>query len=380
MKPLKILKTLCWVCTFSFLTSYGFGQNVNKDIDQWFLKERRMNITSLCQHPAGTVVAIAASGGEPVMIYNVAERKIIREIPVFATPRGYALQFSATGKYLLAQERRISFLPMKSLTTQHLVIDVETGQVVRDLGKLADAKITPDEQFVFTLYDNTVSRINVQTGETVTQFEVQEATNAIGLSSDGKQVLVSHRPTKEQLEQIPYMRNDKKNIKPALKYRQMVSAFDAETGSRMYLVPEIYDIVNQIYNVPASSRAYIFSLPSAKVNAVGYQGYVNMINLEDGQPLRESYSSLSPEQPAMQYEPSQHLFGISSTEKFPVLNIYDAATGTMVEQFDTRHRTFAAAETDGYKGSVAAFTFLPEPGKILVGYGNTLTLWTLKSN
>jgi Tol biopolymer transport system component len=218
---------------------------------------------------------------------------------------------------------------------------------------------------------------------------VDQATNAVALSPDGRTLAVSHRPTEEQLTLVPSFRNDKKALKAALKYRQMVSLYDAGTGELKRTVPEAYDIIRAMGYTADGARLLVYSSQDTRagtapmaggnqwnLSLVDRPGYVQQVDGATGEPLRAGFQSLMNE-PFLAVSPDGRTLALSSTEgrNKRKLTLYDTDSGETLELIDLeqKHR-YDTGEQELHDGRLA-YGWLPD-GRLLIGLGGDLGIHT----
>ncbi|MCB0397597.1 MAG: hypothetical protein KDD36_13160 [Flavobacteriales bacterium] len=327
--------------------------------------------------PDGNTIACAGAQGFPLFLYDWRNDKVIKKFDVGNWYAGAKVEYSAKGNYLLLQQTFfIDWAPNKDREVNFEIVNAESGEIVQKIDNAHSVKIAEDESFYVVLKGDDVTFYELPSGNKKQSFTVPDATNSVAISPDGKLIAVSHKPTAPLLQQVPSIRNDKKAIKPALKYRQMISIYDAETMQKKFTVNEVYDIIYRLQFSKDGYRLFSYSIPHTKmqVSNAGRQGYIYMIRMPEGETLRTSFMSLSTYEPDFTENNDKSLFGVVSFDVAPQINIHDFETGKLVNRFDTRQRL-----RDALKGKMggdgrASFAFLPDDSIIIVT-GNMTIIW-----
>jgi len=375
------MKSTAKILVILLFTLEVSAQNINEQFEKIALSEDRINISSIALSPDGNILAVGCGSKTPLYLYDWKKREITNEIQLNAkyTSLGYKVYFSAKGNYLLLQEQKIAYNPSKPRKVPYAIVDLNNEEVIHQFPNIEDVKISSDEKYVFSLENGVLFKRELNGGRVIKSKAVKYAGNALAISKDGSKIILSHKPHKQDLSNVPSIRNDKKAIKPALKFREMVSVFDSESFEKIETVPEIYDIVNQLHYSPDGNKILVYSVPHHKVNDVGHQGYVNVIDANSLKPKREAYLSRSTFQPDFEYNQTGSMFGISSVETFPTLNIYNVEQGNIIDMFDTKNRIGKSRKKGFYPGTNSGFVFLPLSEEIIMAYGNSLIYWKLEN-
>lgn len=366
----KLLILAFFACYFSS------AQNINESAEKVKLFDQRVDISSMAFSKDYSTLLIGIAKSKKLIYYNWKQRKIDQEITLNEVPKKFKIYVSNTGKYLLLQEQRLAYSTNTVRELSYTVVDYQSGKTLITLARVHDAKITPDEKYLVVLEKNTLKKIDLSSGNIVKKQLIKNARNALAVTSDN-QILIAHKPNLEELKQHPSMRNNKRALKPSLKFREMISSYDFQSFQRMAVIPEIYDVVNQINCQYSKNKVTVYSIPHTKYNNIGFQGTINVIELPDNIPTRESYMSRSSIQPDFKYSANEQFFGTVSQEQFPTINIYDTQTYSLVDAYDTQLRILKSAKKGEYMGKSACFVFTPN-NQVIIAYGNTLIYWTME--
>lgn len=355
---------------------------VNQDFEKFQMSDSKTLISSLALSPDDNYVVATCVQGFPMHIYDWRKRETIKKIDVKGYNAGQRATYSSDGKYLLLEQKFYSnWNPNKDKKSNFLVVDINAGSKLYEIDNQNDASFTADSRFLITMEEEKIIFRDIRTGKEIRSLKIPEATNSFAISRDGKTIAVSHLANKKDLESVPSIRDHKKAIKEALKYRQMISFYDAESGKKKTTVNEVYDIVYKLKYVEDGKTLVCYSIPHSKLQAstAGRQGYINKIDPNTAEASRVSFLSLSSMEPDVKLSHNNKLLGvISVTDKgSPSLNIYDFNSGDMLESINIRTR-LGAAFRDGEFGGFWSFTFLPDDKQVLIASGNRLIMWNLK--
>ena len=293
---------------------------------------------------------------------------------------GAKVFYSSKATYLLLQQIiAVNFAPNKKRELAFEIVNTETGEIVQKIDKAHAVQIANSELFYIVLRGNEVSLHELPSGKKLNSFIVDNATHSVAISPDEKTIAISHRPTLEQVKNVPTIRNDKKAkkaIKPALKYREMISLYDAKSFQKIKTVNELYDIVYQLQFSKDGKLLYNYSIPHIKMQtaSAGKQGYIYAVQMPDGEPTRISFMTLATFEPDFTENESGALFGVMSTDGFPELRVYNNLNGRLLYRFNMRQRLSDAFKKKMMGDNKASFVFLPD-GNILMVSGNQTLLW-----
>lgn len=362
------MKHLIYSVVFLLLSSTVVAQNINENFEKWPVLEKAINITGMDISPDGKTLAMVCGRKQPLMLYDYASRKVIKEIDVKTEQLGYNVYYSSQGNYLLLQEKKIETSFKKAKRADYAVVDLAMGEVIHRYTKISDAKISQDEKYLITLENGTVYFRDINSGKAIRQFQPEEACNAIAISPDGKDLAVVIKPSKKEVMMVASIRADKKAIKATAKYRHMITVYDAETMQLQQVVQEFYDNINLLFYTDDGEKLLSFNMAS--------NSYVNVaLPKNDYQPTREGYLSRTSTQPEFSYSPKGDYFGIATLETFPSINIYNVESGSVVDRYDTKMKIWKNIKKKVYAGTNTSFVFLPDNKHVLIAYGNSLIKW-----
>lgn len=368
MKYLLIL----FFCMVSF---FGVAQTQNyKVID---VPGNEGYFSSIELAPDGKTLALGTEKGF-ILMWDLETKKVTRSIELSGFKHGPYMSFTSDGKYILLLEQIYTRYAIdKDIPTRVVVLDVATGQVLIDKPHLNAAKITPDNKTLVGLKDGEIIFWNILSGKEEKRFKPDNATSSFAICKDGELVAVAQKPTQSDLENIPTIRGDKKAVKEALKYREVVVFYDIKTLSRQFMADDIFDMVFSMQSFPDANTLYLFNAPNSKLNpsntGAKRNGYIHLVNPENGAVSRTIYASNATE-PIYKENSDGKYFAVTSIEqKFYVLNtvqLFDRETGELLKVFKNDFRLL-----EGDHMGRASFEFLPDHETMVMGYGSKLVLW-----
>ncbi|TXB64557.1 hypothetical protein FRY74_08880 [Vicingus serpentipes] len=372
MKNLLVISIL-----FFCLSSYAQS---NDNFKEFKLGDEKSLRSGIAISPDGKTIAIAGMQSFPLFIYDWENDKIIKKFDVGNWYAGAKVDYSAKGTYLLLQQTFYNdYNPNKDREVDFEIVNSESGKIVQKINKAHSVKISNSETFYVVLSGDKVDFYELPSGNKIKTLIVEKATNSVAISPDEKWLAVSHRPTLEQVKNAPTIRNDKKAkkaIKPALKYREMISLYNVETLTLDKTINELYDIIYRLQFSKDGSELLSYSIPHSKMqlSTAGRQGYIYSIEMPAGTPKRTAYMTLSIYEPDFHENTDKNVFGVVSTDKFPEIILYNYKTGRALTKFNLVTRLGQAIKSGMMTDSRASFAFLPN-NKVLIVSGTKTILW-----
>lgn len=381
---------LCALAVGSLLVLLCLAQVINEDaLRKLPLPQRPGVIAGLEVMPDGHTIAAGFSKDGGLVLLDTNGWRIVREIPVRGFPDGPRLSASMDGRYLLLKNiGRLTVEGRRDMKGEQAVLDVSAGRILVDGGLAEDGAMSCDGRLFATLDGDRVTVRSVPDGSTVRSIEVKDATNAIAISPDGKLLAVSHRPNEADLVNVPSVRNDKKGLKAALKFRQVVSLYHLEDGTLWRTVNEVYDIIRSMAFTPDGAQLLVYSSadPRSQRSAAGLNelnftlvdrpGHVEQVDARTGEPMRVGFMCRMNE-PFLAAHPASHTIALSSTEGHNKrkLLLFDTETGDTRAMIDLaqKHR-YDVGESEEHDGR-EPYCWLPD-GRLLLALGDNLAIWT----
>jgi len=357
------------------------AQAVNEDMDKFQMGDNDAMITSIAMSPDKKTIAAGLHQGYPIHIYDFESRKVIKKIDVKGYYAGPRVRYSADGRYLILQQQFYAdWNSNRDKPSNYLVVDIESGEMLYEKDNLQYAEISRDSKYFVTLADNEITYYTLVDKKKVKSFKLKKLSNAFTISPDGSIIAIAHYPDKDDVANIPSIRNDKKAQKSAVKYREMVSILDANTFEEIATVNELYDITYEMKFDANGDHLLLYCIPHLKVSSAAVkQGYVNVIDGKTYEPMRNSFMTTSMMEPDIKMSWDGKMIGIISSngKGEPNLNIYDFNTSKMLFSFNRKAR-MSAAFREKEMGGFWSFVFLPNNKEVMVSSGNRLTIWKLR--
>lgn len=364
------------------LSPLAYGQTSNSDFERIKLIGSESELSGLTLSPDQRTLAVSFARSEPIKLIDWQNQKVSGEINAAIWNSGSRLNFSASGKYLLAQEIGFSdFSQNKDRTIDYEIIDPASGKLVKRFEKVQDVIISTAENLAISLNEDEITYWQLPSGEKIKSFTIPGATNAVALSTDGKILAVPQIVDPDDFKS--QFKKDKKGLKNVSKFKQVVGLYDAASGKKIKTVPEFYDLVYNMSFLPGENILLVYQTPDIRIQAQNRNlSYVNLIDMETMEPLRKGFTSMSLNQPDLKISSDLRYFAINSKgNRFQEMHLYDYETASLEKRFELAHRLFEKADGERIiKSSRPAFVFLPGNQSILIGMGNQLIKWNFKNN
>ena len=206
----------------------------------------------------------------------------------------------------------------------------------------------------------------------------RDAEFAMAVSPDMSTILISHKSEKEDLDELPFYRTDKKAKKRALKKTHVVAAYDFKTFKKIGLIQEIFDLVFSASYSTDGKDILIYTLPHSRTGARpgGLLGFLSKADAKTFEVTRATFMSRLGE-PDWEISADKRSIAVPSieTRPKPVLQIilYDYATASINQNFDLNTR-FLEVNTSGR----VTCAFMPDGKSLLIAYGHKLAIWKMQ--
>jgi len=358
----------------------AFSQTSNSDFERIKLNSTGYEYSGIALSPDGKTLVLSGKKLSPVQLVDWSTRKVIGEFNSGNGIYGSKVSYSETGKFILLKELSYAdFSQNKDRSIDFEIVDAATGKQVRKMENVQDVVISADEQLAVCLNNDEVTFQNLVEGSTLRSIKIAGAANAIALNQNGKILAVSQMISADQV--ADRFRKNKKGLKAAVKYKQLISLYDAEKGAKIATIDELYDLVYDLSFAPGGELLFVFQTPEIRTQVANNKlSFINLIDAVSKQPLRKGFTSMSVAQPELKISNNQKLFAINSKgNRFQEIHLYDAETGTLQKRFELGTRLFE--KVDGEKmtsDSRPTFVFLPDNRSILVAMGNQLIKWNIE--
>ena len=367
---------------FQFSIGAIYAQGTNYEFEKFQVGDVKNLMVWMSLHPDNKTLAITSVQSFPLLMYNIQTNQLENEFDVGNWYAGARAKFSKNGKYLMLQQLfYMDYAPNKDREVNFEVMDVSTGKSMLNFGDYHDAKIASDEKHLVTLSggDN-VAIHDIETRKELRSLHVPDETNSVAVSPDGSKIAVSHKTYMSDLKGNPAYTNNKKNQPILEKYKQQVSVYDYNTFEKLYTIDAFYDLIYLLDYSDDGDYLFVYSIPHVKLQGPnGKKSYVEVVNAKTGEPMRNSFSSLSFYEPDFKLSHNKKYFGIfSMSTKFPELHIYDFNTNQLLKRFELSYRLFEKTKEGEFPSDGrGSFVFLPGDEEVLIVFGNRLIKWKL---
>lgn len=341
-------------------------------------------ISSIAPLSDGRSLLIGYTKGAPIVRVDTSTWTVTASYPLSGYPDGPRLSISQDGHYLHAFALpRFADGRQSDPVIDHTLIDLSTGRTLQTF-QAKDASLSVDGSMLARTAPNGVELISTASGAVIRTLPITGLANAIALAPDASTIAVAHAPTVEQLGLVPSLRNDKKAIKGALKFRQMVSFYNTSTGALIATVPEVYDIIRSITyaadgthllihntNDPRAPGSTAIASPFG-INAVALAGRIELVDAIEQAPLRTSFWTRM-SNPVLAVDPSGTRLALSGTEgrnkrKVTIHGLHDGGTQLMID-LEQKHR-YDVAEDETHDGRTV-HAWMPD-GRLVIALGQSL--------
>ncbi|BBE16828.1 hypothetical protein AQPE_0975 [Aquipluma nitroreducens] len=376
--------TFCRFTMLALLFLFGskvFSQTDNSDFERIKLIKSESELSGMAISPDQKIIAISFSKSEPILMVDWQSRKISKEINAGKWNSGSRINYSANGKYLIAQEIRFSdFSQNKDRTIDYEIIDPESGSSVKTFNNVQDVTVSADGKKAISLNNDEITFWNLPSGEKMKSFSIAGATNAVAISPDGKTLAVSQLVDGSEFKS--QFKKDKKGLKNAVKFKQVVGLYNADNGAKIKTIGEFYDLIYNLSFLPGEDILLVYQTPDIRIQVNNKKlSYVNLIDMAKQEPMRKGFTSMSITQPDLKISTDKKLFAINSKgNRFQEMHLYNYETGELEKRFELANRLFE--KSDGERiinSSRPAFVFLPENQSILIAMGNQLIKWNFRN-
>ena len=360
------------------------GQASSSDYEKIKVGEENSHFTGLDLSPDGKSIVLTEKHTSGLKIYDLKSRVIANEFHPAGWSDGSKISYSKRGKYLLLQRLNwAGLIGNKARKIDFEIVEAATGNQIKSFENVQDVVLSGDEKYLLSLNEGEIVFWNLPEGTRGKSFKVSGAANAIDLSPDGRIITVSQFIEYENLAGDGRYFKKKKAIKFAVKNKQMVSFYDAQTFSLLKTVNELYDIIYKLKFSPEGNQVFVFQNPTIKAQTTKNGiTYINLIDLYTKEPSRLGFTSQAISEPELKFSADGKMFAINSMgNRFQEIHLYDFVNGALLKRFELGYRLFE--KSDGEKfvtDSRPSFTFLPGDQSILIASGNRIVLWNLELN
>jgi len=357
------------------------SQNLNMEFERVVLEESSYLLSGVDLSNDGKTLAVSSTQGHPFYLFDPYEKKIIKKLDVGNWYAGSEVQFSAKDNYILLRQLFYTDWNLnKDKEVEFEIIDANSGELVRHFNEYHQVVITADEQYAVTISDEEIAFWTLPSGKKEKSFKVEEATNAVAVSPDGRYIAVSHRTDAKQLKKDPRYKKNKKSLKTDIKYKEQISVYDTEQFQLQYTIDDLYDVVYKIDYSRQGNILYIQHIPHHKAQSSTSfrEAYISLADAASGKAMRKGFMARSLAEPMYKKSPNGKYFGVVSyTNRFPEVQLYDYESVRMLDRFEQAFRLWeknaggSIMPPDGR----TAFDFLPDNETLVMIMGNHLVYW-----
>jgi len=348
----------------------------NVEVDKWRIEDSNYIGSGLDISADGKTLIIGHIQGFPLYFYNLESKKIERKIEIAGYYAGPKPSFSSNESFILLQQQfYMDYNPNRDREIQYEVIRVSVGEIFLKVEKAHSAAFTPDEKQLVTLEGADVCFYDLQSGKKTNSLKIDRLAYSLIVSPDGKSLVISHQPTVPDLQEIPSIRNHKKAIKPALKYRDLISVFDMETGKRTKLIQEVYDVIYHMEYSTDGKQLFVYARTHVKLKPQGTnEGYVNVLDASSWVPMPASFMTREVDADIADSPDGKHIAIVSKDRGWPQVHVYNTETNSIINLLDvSRYMAQRVAEREF--GDGRTYLVWRSNSEIILLYGNHLLKW-----
>jgi WD40 repeat protein len=353
------------------------AQGTNMDYDKIQVGDAMHLFSGIDLSPDGQAVFISGNQGFPACLFDYRNKQVLRQYDAGNWYAGSKVTFSSQGRYVLLQQLfYLDWNLNKDREVSFEVVEVATGRSALKLDGYHDVALTPDERYAVSLSGSEVAFWDLGSGIKTRSYPVREASNAIAVTSDGKYIAVSQKPSDEYLK-LRFKKNSKA-IKFHKKYKNQIILYDSETFKQVRMIEDFFDIIYRMEFTPDDSYLFVLNIPHTSVQS--RQNFINRVSMADYSLAREIIPAVTYYESKFELSPDWRYFAVSANGKFPEVHIYDFETNAMLYRFELTNRIFENMGKGEFPADGrAAFTFLPDSRSILITFGNRLILWRFEN-
>ncbi len=318
--------------------------------------------------PGGHTVWALCAKGNRILVVDTAAWDITGTIAIQGFERGAEMTASTDGRYVLLKETPPYVYANKQVATHFAVLDARTGTVLMDIPSAEEACLVPGQDAVAILSGEAVAVKSFSGG--TRSFKVPGAAFAVAIDPQAKFMAVALHPDEESLAMVPSMRSDKRALKAALKFRQLVAVHALGNGALVRVVPEVYDVVQGL-RFTGDGHLLVYSVPDPR-SGMPAGGHVDQVDAVSWEPLRTSFITWT-WRPPLALAPDGATLALSSVEgrNKRKLTLYDLATGDTRLMIDLEQkRRYDKAEGEMHDARLG-YTWLPG-GRLLIAQGPSI--------
>ena len=374
------MKNLIGIFTFLLMIEPCLAQVYNLDNEKVQLGDKKNLLCWMELSPDDKTLSISSTQGFPLFQFDWQNKSLTNTYTVNDWYAGSRLNYSHDGSKILLQKLYYADnKPNEDREVSFQIVDAATGTELFFIDNAHDVRFMPDGKKLMSLEGDNLNIIDIESGKKVEKHRFYNASVSAAIDPAGKLIAVAvHPDDKEMLENIPSLRQDKKALKSAANYKQMIEILDAQTFEKKYTVQDLFDLIFRVEFTNDGRYLLVLHTPHTKTaSAVGAkQSYVSVVDMESGEVLRTIFLSTSDFEPQFRLHDNGRIFGIETKgRKFREIHLYDFDNGQLLERYELSYRLLESlrageAVSDGRN----CFEFLPDNSVVIVT-GNRLQIW-----
>jgi hypothetical protein len=358
----------------------SIAQVYNLDNEKVQLGDKKNLLCWMELSPDSKTLSISSTQGFPLFQYDWQTNALTNTFTVNDWYAGSRLNYSQDGSKILLQRLYYAdYKPNEDREVAFQVVDAKTGTELFEIDNAHDVRFMPDGKRLMSLEGDNLNIIDIESGKKVEKHHFYNASVSASIDPGGKLIAVAvHPDDKEMLENIPSLRQDRKALKSAANYKQMIEILDAQTYEKKYTVQDLFDLIFRIEFTQDGRYLLVLHTPHTKTasSVSAKQSYVSVVDMESGEVLRTIFLSTSDFEPQFRLHDNGRIFGIETKgRKFREIHLYDFDSGQLLERYELSYRLLESlrageAVSDGRN----CFEFLPDNSVVIVT-GNRLQIW-----
>ncbi len=363
-----------------FMANSLVAQVYNLDNEKLKLGEKKNLLCWMELAPNGKTLSISSTQGYPMFQFDWQSQQLTNTFTVNDWYAGSRLNYSKDGTKILLQHLYYAdYSPNKDREVEFQVVDAQTGSELFKIGNAHDVRFMPESKQLLSLEGDQLNVIDLASGEKIEKHRFYNASVSADIDPQGKLIAVAvHPEDKQMLENVPSLRQDRKALKVAANYKQMVEILDAKTYERKYTVQELFDLIFRVEFTKDGRYLLVLHTPHTKQasSVSAKQSYVSVVDVESGEVLRTIFLSTSDYEPQFRLHDNGRIFGIETKgRKFREIHLYDFDSGELLERYELSYRMLESLRAGEFVGDGRnCFEFLPDQSVVIVT-GNRLQIW-----
>ena len=226
---------------------------------------------------------IYVGGPNEISVYSLEKREMVRTIK---TPIGQGVRpVYESERYLVLINVGQVHANLGDFTPNMAVFDKLTEEIIYENKGFSLAFNLEQKTFYF-LSDSKLELRYLSDSKLIKKIDAPEGAKSIAFDSENKRLFISSDVRKGDENEVPSLGGSKKNLKLAMKKRQVVRYYDPLTLEEKGTIPEIYDQVSEMRY--QNDELVVVHFPHQKVAATS-QGYLNIVDCKKLIPQRRGF-------------------------------------------------------------------------------------------